>query len=243
MQSINEGILKIPPEQKEKLRDFYGSLKSQVQALEKDGKIPLFEMMRVVKSFEDFDLSANPRARLSIRSFYDYNSDTVGGIIWADYRNAVIVINIPRYSTVEKVLHPDEIVKYGNAVITHFNWPDFLSTLVHETVHFLQQTSDPDKTPVTLATPRKSYMRNPFEQQAWAIAYLEGMKEKLGNADPNLILRSLRQHGVIDDDDLKDLKGRNLKAWKGVMKQAIMSAMAELEGTGKLPWQTNAKLP
>ena len=66
MQSINEGILKIPPEQKEKLRDFYGSLKSQVQALEKDGKIPLFEMMRVVKSFEDFDLSANSRARLSI---------------------------------------------------------------------------------------------------------------------------------------------------------------------------------
>jgi organic radical activating enzyme len=239
-------ILKISPGQKEKLKDFYISFKSQVEALRKNGKIPAKEFLRVARSFGEKNLSAIPGIILLVSFDYDYTSTDLGGIVVArDYPNLqAIKINMAKYATGEKISDPKEQEIYGTIAIKDIDWPEFLNTLVHEYGHFLQGMEKSKlKSYDTLQTPRLSYFRDPYEQQAWALGWLESMKEKLNTADPREILQVLRQYGVMDDITLRDLKKTHPKAWKGIMKQAIMSAVSDLKDTGKLPWQTDRKLP
>jgi len=115
-------------------------------------------------------------------------------------------------------------------------------TFLHEFIHYIQVALRKEKTgdfelPNNWSDKDK-YMKRPWEQQAHAIAYLERLRQDLKIKSPHAMLSQLRKLGVIHQEDLHDLKQKDFKSWKAVMKNAIMAAVADVEEGKPLPWQT-----
>ena len=113
------------------------------------------------------------------------------------------------------------------------NFDKLSSTLIHEFVHWIQDVYRREKSgdyelPSDWSIPGKYYKRG-WEQQAFALGYLEQLKKELNIKKPEEILSQLKKMGVLHNDDLNKLKKSDYKSWKAIMKQAIMATMADIK--------------
>lgn len=111
----------------------------------------------------------------------------------------------------------------------------------HEFVHYIQyirrtEANGHYKLPLDWANPKKYYKRG-WERQAYAIQYLEQLKQELNYKKPEEILSSLRKLGLTHHNVLNTLKKTDYKSWKAIMKNAIVTAMADVKEGKPLPWQ------
>jgi len=110
-------------------------------------------------------------------------------------------------------------------------------TFLHEFVHYIQDTRRREKSgfytiPSNMADPKKYYKRGQ-EQQAQAIGYLEKLRKELNIKKPEELLNQLRAVGVLHNKELNRLKQSDYKSWKSIMKQATMTAIADIKDKSK----------
>ena len=113
------------------------------------------------------------------------------------------------------------------------NFKKIASAFVHEFVHYIQNIYRQEKSG-DYNVPRnwndlKKYYKRGWEQQAHALGYLEKMRSELNIKKPEELLNNLKKYGVLHNKDLHALKTSDYKSWKAIMKQAIMSAIADIK--------------
>ena len=126
-------------------------------------------------------------------------------------------------------------------MIKKIDFKSLAVSFLHEFIHYVQDVLRKEKSgdypPITKWGERGKYYKRPWEQQAYGIAYLEQLKQKLRTSDPKKLLNSLRSLGILHNKDLHDLKTSDYDSWKSIMKQAIMAAIADIKEGEPLPWQ------
>ena len=105
-------------------------------------------------------------------------------------------------------------------------------TFLHEFVHYIQDVYRKEKSgdyrlTTNWSEPDKYYKRG-WEQQAQAIGYLEKLRKEWNIKKPEELLNQLRTVGVLHNRDLNRLKQSDYKSWKSIMKQAVMTAIADI---------------
>jgi hypothetical protein len=113
------------------------------------------------------------------------------------------------------------------------NFKKIASAFVHEFVHYIQNIYRQEKSG-DYNVPRnwndlKKYYKRGWEQQAHALGYLEKMRSELNIKKPEELRNNLKKYGVLHNKDLHALKTSDYKSWKAIMKQAIMSAIADIK--------------
>ena len=243
--NLHEGAIKIPGNIKIFIRNFLIRFENEVESLRtefSDGKYYIKckndVLGKVLKKFQEVDLIKNSKIKdLSLKMSLRFDFQNVEGAFTTAQNNNKQGIIIMSTSKFFEYVHHNSEWYIGN-----INWPRFKSVFIHECIHFVQYVFKSELHPHVFAS-KKSYMDRPYEQQAWAEGYLELVRQKLKTADPKKLLSSLYNHGVLHDDDLKKLKQTNYSAWKGIMKQAVMSSLMDLKKDQILPWQKERSLP
>jgi len=113
------------------------------------------------------------------------------------------------------------------------NFKKISRVFMHEFTHYIQdvyrqEKSGDYKLPSNWSNKSKYYKRG-WEQQAHAIAYLEKLKQDLNTENPKTILLNLKKTGLLNQELLNNLKKSDYKSWKAIMKQVIMTTIADIE--------------
>lgn len=219
---LSEGVIKIKPKEREALRSYVQSLRLFVKKTLKNGPVPPMSFLQ--------ELHANfiPKWRYKVAKHlrmidYDYNKNRKHG----EYMNDGETITLNLYYLAN--------AKVGNngVLITDIDYDKLIPILLHEFAHYkqdmkirsnrygrmLQNMDHPDL---------KSYFQNPKERQAWAIAHVETLRRMINTAKPEDILMRLRKIGLLDNPHLQALKQSDYDSWKSIMKNAVMTALHDL---------------
>lgn len=182
-----------------------------------NGKTNSIESKDVINSLNLYSDKINP-FDVKIRYSFIYNL-----LILADYDHTkneirINIINAANYSRNNSGYYIFKIKK-----------EELLISFYHEFIHYKQSILRKDKSgDYTLSSDwnkEDKYWSRPWENQAWAVQYVEYLKNKMNIKNPSNILSQLKKMGVIHDPSLNQLKKENLLAWKRIMKNAIMYAI------------------
>ena len=168
------------------------------------------------------------------------NFQHIGGVF--DKNSNSIIINLLNSSNSKWRTEFDDSPQGKNIYFYELYFKNISVVLLHELVHHIQHVIRHEKTgnyeiPHDWNSPKK-YYKCGWEQQAYAIQYLEQLRQDLKVKTPEEMLGQLRSLGLIKNQDLNKLKHTDYKSWKAVMKQAIMTAVADVDEGKPLPWQT-----
>ncbi len=215
---LSEGIINLTDEEKHNLRDYLSKMSLFVGHLFKSGNpIPATDFAKQIQPYSDTINKIGIDIRF-VFSAYEY----VGMF---NKNDNAIYINL-------RFLTKFTLDKYDN--VAYFNSIDvdeLKSAIVHEYIHFKQDVlrkAKQSRYETDYEKYNKNYWKQPWEHQAYAGGYLEYLRSKLKYIKPNDILRSLKKLGFVHAKRLDDLKRTNLKAWKNIMKNAIMMTVADM---------------
>ena len=235
--SIQEEKISLTPEERGDILAYFRRVKTVV-----DNMVP--DSGSRIASFLNSDLMLNKlRGKFSpvpVSFYFDVKDQRKG--LYENPPNQKIWLNIAAFSAREFDQSKGIFLPVRERVLK-LNYSKMVAVFAHEWVHYKQETMKRNATFTKrvksdkLGTKdnykglvsKKSYMLQPFEQQAWAVEYLELLKQNLPTLKPMDILVRLKRLGVVDHEDLKDLKKTDYKAWKAIMKNIIVTALQDLK--------------
>jgi len=225
--SIRETKISLTPEERELMLSFFKRLKAETDAMPPTD----VDMMvwRLNGHFRDKDIkSLIPNGR--IRFHFDPKRDAR-----AEYHEqyVTIYINLAWFATRMYDAEADKLKLFSGNVIKRINYAKMVPAFAHEFVHYKQHQvgakSRGSDSGNYIHSSQKPYFMQPFEQQAWAVEYLEFLRQSLPKMDAKTVLDRLKRLGVVDHTDLSDLKKTDYKAWKSIMKNIIVTALQDLK--------------
>lgn len=235
---LSEGMIKIPPKDKEGIKEFIKGLKEVVDGLLK--RNPDLTQNFLVGILHDYSngwygkigqKTANRKLRIS---FIWEKSNKKG---WYDSSKNAIVLNL-RHSCKVRPKSKDEYR------IQSVDYKYLATVFYHELVHYYQdmavkrdnkgKTVDPKGKQIGV-TPGydkedSTYFSHPWEQQAWGLQYVEELRQALKDINPADIISHLKSQSFVNSPRLMKVKETNYEAWKKMMKNAIMYVVADLIG-------------
>lgn len=151
--------------------------------------------------------------------YYDKKSNTIG-----------IVLRESSKWNIEKMVVSNK--KYKRYMCYSVNWEHIASTFMHEFSHYIQHIYRTEKQghydlPTNWST--NNYFKRGWERQAHAIGYLERLRKSFDLKTPKELLYWLKKSGLVTSELLHDLKTSDPRSWKAIMKQAAMTALADME--------------
>jgi hypothetical protein len=236
---LNEGPILISDEDRNIISKYIKDMKSKVDALLKRKRgIRERDLCTIFQKISD----ASKYNLFPFEIRYEY--EQFGGMSACYYKSTNTVYMNLAY--IVDIKSSDDDPYWGLPVVESVNFKKFTELFAHEFIHYIQHVRRQEKSgeyeiPDTW-NDRDKYWKRPWEQQAHAIEYLEKLKHDLKIKKPGEILSQLKKMGVLHRVDLDQLKKSDYKSWKAIMKQAIMTALADMEGDESLPWQKR-KLP
>jgi len=218
---IQESKITISPEERELILSFFKRLKSMTDAMLPADADTVVEMMN--KHADDPEMG----------SLMEY------GVVWfffepnfrdkATYiqEKSIIYVNIAHATPREYDFDKNEW-KDISSTIKKINYSKVVSAFAHEFIHYKQHMiAKQHGQPLLLS--KKPYFKQPFEQQAWAVEYLELLRQNLPKLSAADILERLKRLGVVNHPDLINLKKSDYKSWKSIMKNIIVTALQDLK--------------
>jgi len=241
---INEGPILIATEDKAEISKYLNAMNNYAKSLFKQKNSNGDDISGFVDSDKLIDLlqakSLELADKFNFRILYYFKAKSaIKGSY--DKDNNCIMINLALHSQFAIWRNGlDRIFK-----VHTINFKSVAATFLHEFIHHIQDALRKEKSgdyelPIDWSHKDK-YLKRPWEQQAHAIAYLEQLKQELNIKKPEALLSQLRKLGVLHKEDLHALKKTDYKSWKAIMKQAIMTAMADIEEGESLPVRSTIK--
>jgi len=224
LEGLNEGVISLhPDEYKIVMRYIDGMRKNVNKVIDKKGYILKSDVYRVCNTISNkisknkfqFSIVYGRCTLNNTAGWYMQNSNTIG----------IDVMKFCKWK--EDFRHGEE----ANTCIS-IDFDKVAETLIHEITHHIQSETRKEKSgeyqlPQDWNAPKKYYKRG-WEQQAHAMQYLEQLKYKFNIKTPVELLKHLKLTGLIHNTNLQNLKKTDYKAWKAVMKQAILGAISNI---------------
>lgn len=216
---LSEGMIKISPDEKSAIKNYFSRLSVHINKLfiGEEGRTKSIEANDLINSLNLYSDKINT-FDVKIKYIFAYNTLLNASY---DHVNNEIVINIINASNYSRDRNGYYIFKIKKE--------ELLISFYHEFIHYKQSNLRIDKSgDYTLPSDwnnKDKYWTQPWENQAWAVQYVEYLKNKMNIKNPSSILSQLKKMGVIHDPSLNRLKKENLHAWKRIMKNAIIYAI------------------
>ena len=229
---LNEGPILIAPEDKKAISKYLNDINRYAKELFKHKSEINGNELANLLNIKSNELKSN---QFPFSIDYRFSGENI-----AEFGNdpPSITISIAAFTNWKDYWTKDTELRY----CSNINFKGIASVFLHEFVHYIQFVKRQENSgfydlPNNWNVKPKYYKRG-WEQQAHAIQYLEQLKQELKYKKPEDTLSHLRKLGVIHSSELNKLKQTDYKSWKAIMKQAIMTAMADIEEGEPLPWQT-----
>lgn len=210
---LHEGIIQFSNEEASALKEYLTKMGRKSRDILKNGQIKLLDFYTLIQTY------SNSINKLGVKIEFKMMHGTTDGEY--NKNTKTILINITNVCNLNLS---------GFVYVTKFDTHLLGEIIVHEYVHFKQdalRNKNQGKYELPLDYNDASYWKQPWELQAQAAEYLQYLKGRLNYTDPSDIVNNLRKLGVLHDRDLNRLKRTDLKAWKRVMKNAIMMTLAQ----------------
>lgn len=222
---LSEAMIKISSKDRANLSSYIHALNSIVSKLLKSGGMPY---PTVLQELNEFSSKWDTKVAKNLKIRYEYIRDKRKGQYFQEW--TTININLTHFVKV-KPSTPDPYIISMDVV-------DMAAILFHEFTHYKQDMKIRSKhfgryLQALGHKDFKSYLKNPRERQAWAIQYVEFLRRKMKIAKPEEILGQLRKMGLLHDATLNNLKSSDYDSWKAIMKNAVMTALHDLENLKK----------
>lgn len=133
------------------------------------------------------------------------------------------------------------ISKHDGKYIQIIWWNRAYADIIHEWIHHKQYIRMP-KAAVNWASAddrNKYFSKTDQEHMAWAAEEVEVLKQLLKTTDAKRILQQFRKMGLTNAS-LRVLKKQNPKAWRKILKNAIMYVLAT---TPEIKYPSSPRLP
>lgn len=228
-QTINEGVILIHDADKKSIDKYLDDMKKSSDLLFKfyRNKIDSNQLVKYIQEVSD-KLKSN---KFPFKIEYTFRKGGVGGYYDKSINSIVIVLSAFCDWDWEWVKRDGgRMIRY---ICHSINWEDMGSTFLHEFVHYIQHVYRSEKSgEYTLPSDwskEGKYFKRGWEQQAHALGHLEKLKRNFNVKSPKEMLGILKSHGLITSDLLQKLKHTDQKSWKSIMKQAVMTTMADIK--------------
>jgi hypothetical protein len=226
MGMLHEGMIKIPPKEREKIKDFFRGLKKVADAAI---KAPESNHWKVWEAMKDYARQWTGKfgKRKNLQIYIDWAKDRKFGEY--DASMPWIVLNLRNFSTV-RPLTKDAFK------VESINFNKMVSIFYHELVHQYQDVlsmrhkGKRHSLNPGYADKESTYYSEPWEQQAWASQYVEELRLALKKTTPEQIFSHLKHSGFLNNPTLQKLKETDFNSWKKMMKNAVMWVVADMIG-------------
>jgi hypothetical protein len=232
---LNEGHISIAPEDEKIIRTYLNDMEKYAAGIQ--FPIDTNSLTKLMQEASD-KLKSN---KFPFTILYLFSYDKTFGEFDANKQSIQINLFMHGKCRFDFSKRPQQILFYS------LDFKKISITFIHEFIHFIQSVMRAEKSGNYKISKDwndpKKYWKRSWEQQAYAISYLEKLKQELKIKKPEEILNQLRKMGVLHDSDLHKLKKTDYKSWKSIMKNAIMTTISDIEDGKPLPWQKTTKIP
>lgn len=225
---MNEGTILINPDDKSALDKYLADMETKIKGL--------FKNTQYIESEELVDHMQYISDKIASNNFpfnikYVFKaSDKDGGYFDKNTNTIIVVVSVISKWDIGFDRSQGQIYRCYSV---DFN--KMANTFVHEFVHFIQdvyrQENNGGYDIPTDWNASNKYWKRGWERQAHAIGYLERLRKEFGITGPAELLQHLRKLGLFHNGALNKLKKTDPKSWRAVMKQAVMSTLADIEDT------------
>lgn len=228
---INEGTILMNQEDKSILDEYIVNMETEIKALFKNTPyIESEELIDHIKHISD-KVSSN-QFPFNIEYVFKANGRDEG--YFDKDKNAIIIV----VSAISKWDIGFDRTKGQIFRCYSVDFNKMASTFVHEFIHYIQhvyrQENQGEYNIPSNWDDSNKYWKRGWEQQAHGIGYLEKLRKELGIREPSKLLHHLRKLGLFHNDSLNKLKKSDPKSWRAIMKQAVMSTLADIDDSKKV---------
>ncbi len=218
---LSEAIIKISPKDRENLFNYIRALKRVTTQLLKNGAIPY---STVLQELNEFSSRWDSKVAKNLRIRYEY----IRGKYKGQYIQDGTTINMNLTAFVKVNSNGTE------ATIVSIDILGMVPIFFHEFMHYKQDMKIRSKhfghyLQALDHKDFKSYFQDPQERQAWAIQYLEYLRQNMKITKPEEVLSQLKKMGLLHDKDLNNLKNTDYASWKAIMKNIVVTALRDLK--------------
>lgn len=219
-----EGTIIIPEKERQQVYAYVAALKNFLTPFFVQGPQETFFILRELNS--DFSPQYDYKIGKHLKAIrYEYDKNKRDGAYYNEWETIYLNFFYLAYA---------KVGRKGEIVLSGINYEKLTATLLHEYAHYKQDMKFRSKKYGRLLVaiePKDSaaYFKNPQEQHAWAVGYLEKLKNKAKVSKPEDVLASLRSVGLLHDPQIHILKSTDYDSWKAIMKHAIRTAMHTLD--------------
>lgn len=220
---LSEAILKITPEERKLVANYLHDFNEILPVIFQEGPQDPDDL---VEKCNDFAMAYDGKIANNLSFRFSYNPATKNRGEYYGEDTIAIYINL---------YHWVKVKRFGtnNLRVVSVETDRMMIMLMHEFMHYKQDMEARSQSNHTLVATShknlKSYFQDPRERQSFAIGHLEQLKKLLKTEDPKKMLGHLRSMGLIDNAVLNDLKNSDLRSWKAIMKNAVVTVLRDLK--------------
>lgn len=234
---LKEGVVNITPEETKNVDRYFADIKRYTDKL-----------FKKFKEIEANDLSDRMTSySKSIQPKYNLNNIEISYLHLTSHRykggfkplqNTIIINTVTFF--VSNSTTPD-----GDKNVSSILYDGIREAFDHEYVHYKQNELHKQSTGASRTAYSSNdwvqYLKQPWEQMAFAAEELRWIKNKLKGIKPDELVRYLQKWGLTRNQKLANLKKTDYESWKGIMKNAAMFALQDMAKKSGTP--TKVKLP
>ena len=221
---LSEGTIIIPEKERQQVYAYVAALKDFLTPIFATKPVPAMPLIRELNS--EFSPKWNQKIAKNLLGIsYEYDKNKRAGSYSNDWQRISLNLFYLGYARAGAG---------GSILLSGVNYDELTAVLMHEVAHYKQDMKLRSRQygRTLLHTEPKdlaAYFKNPIEQHAWAVGYLEKLKARMKTSSPMEILTKLRQVGLLHDPAIHALKDSDYDTWKAIMKHAVMTALHDLE--------------